>query len=305
MLAYSPAELVATTCLPRLRTSSRAARSPRSALRKELSTARESGIARERDEAVLGESSVAGAISTTPATPSAHRRGGRHRPHPSPRPRRGIAGAVAEAARGVSRELGAGRWPAPPIVVARPRGSDPLSGFDSRGLNPRYAARSERGRGMSENLARILTETAETSGDQTAFKLDDVELNYAMLDEGSARVAGLLKAKGVRARRPRRGHAPERPVLPGRLLRHPARGRRGGADERAAQGARGRVLPRGLRARRSLFAWHDFAEAAEAGAERGRRRGASWSSRASSSELLGRAASRTARWPSATPTTPR
>src|SRR5215207_8066537 len=50
---------------------------------------------------------------------------------------------------------------------------------------------------MSENLARILTETAERLPDQTAFKLDDVELNYSMLDEGSARVAGLLKSKGL------------------------------------------------------------------------------------------------------------
>ena len=41
---------------------------------------------------------------------------------------------------------------------------------------------------MSENLATILTETAERLPEQTAFKLDDVELNYSMLDEGSARV---------------------------------------------------------------------------------------------------------------------
>src|ERR671923_1569443 len=50
---------------------------------------------------------------------------------------------------------------------------------------------------MSENLARILTEAAEQHGDRTAFKLDDVELSYAMLDEGSARVAGLLKSRGL------------------------------------------------------------------------------------------------------------
>ena len=50
---------------------------------------------------------------------------------------------------------------------------------------------------MSANLATILTETAEQSGDKTAFKLDDVELSYSMLDEGSARVAALLKSKGL------------------------------------------------------------------------------------------------------------
>ena len=54
------------------------------------------------------------------------------------------------------------------------------------------------------------------------------------------------QGEGRRARRPRRDHAPERPVLRGGVLRHPARGRRRGADERAAQGARGRLLPVGL-----------------------------------------------------------
>src|SRR5918995_417237 len=51
--------------------------------------------------------------------------------------------------------------------------------------------------GMSDNLARILTETAERLPDKTAVKLDDVELSYGMLDEGGKRVAGLLKSKGL------------------------------------------------------------------------------------------------------------
>ena len=50
---------------------------------------------------------------------------------------------------------------------------------------------------MSENLATVLTDTGEQHGDKTAFKLDDIELSYSMLDEGSARVAGLLKSKGL------------------------------------------------------------------------------------------------------------
>ena len=58
----------------------------------------------------------------------------------------------------------------------------------------RVTLRDER---MSENLARILTDTAAEHGDRTAFKLDDVELTYAALDEASARVAALLEAKGV------------------------------------------------------------------------------------------------------------
>src|SRR5215207_10022880 len=49
---------------------------------------------------------------------------------------------------------------------------------------------------MSENLAAFVTETAEKFGDRPALKLDDTVVNYALLDEGSARVAGLLKAKG-------------------------------------------------------------------------------------------------------------
>src|SRR3954453_9200107 len=52
---------------------------------------------------------------------------------------------------------------------------------------------------MSENLARILTDTAPKHGDRTAFKLDDIELTYSMLDEASQRVAALLEAKGLQA----------------------------------------------------------------------------------------------------------
>jgi long-chain acyl-CoA synthetase len=52
---------------------------------------------------------------------------------------------------------------------------------------------------MSDNLAANLTATAAEHGDKVAFKLDDAELTYAMLDEGSARVAGLLRARGVGA----------------------------------------------------------------------------------------------------------
>jgi long-chain acyl-CoA synthetase len=47
------------------------------------------------------------------------------------------------------------------------------------------------------NLASILVEAAERSGEKVALKLDDVELSYAALDEGSARVAGMLRAAGV------------------------------------------------------------------------------------------------------------
>jgi len=49
------------------------------------------------------------------------------------------------------------------------------------------------------SLARLLTDTAAEHGERTAVKLDDVELDYQTLDEGAARVAGLLAAKGMQA----------------------------------------------------------------------------------------------------------
>jgi DNA-binding IclR family transcriptional regulator len=83
------------------------------ALRDELADVREKGYARERDEAVLGESSIAapifdhaglavGSIGIVGDTERIIPRG----------PARGVPAAVIEAARGVSRELGARRWPA-------------------------------------------------------------------------------------------------------------------------------------------------------------------------------------------------
>lgn len=81
-------------------------------LRHELDVIRDSGIATERDEAVLGESSAAapifdhggqavGAIGVVDSTERIFPRG----------LARGLTAAVGEAARGVSRELGAPRWP--------------------------------------------------------------------------------------------------------------------------------------------------------------------------------------------------
>ena len=49
---------------------------------------------------------------------------------------------------------------------------------------PGTLRRSDEGRGMSDSLATILTDTAAKHGDRVAFKLDDVELTYAMLDDG-------------------------------------------------------------------------------------------------------------------------
>jgi DNA-binding IclR family transcriptional regulator len=84
------------------------------ALRAEFDGIRDQGVARERDEAVLGESSVAapifdhaghavGAIGVVGDTERIAPRG----------PAKGLIPAVTEAARGVSRELGARGWPGP------------------------------------------------------------------------------------------------------------------------------------------------------------------------------------------------
>ena len=111
MLAYAPEQTLADLLadpLPRLtsRTLTPAA------LRTELAEIRERGHSRERDEAILGESSVAaaifdhsghsvGAIGVVGATERLMPRG----------PAKNLPAAVIEAARGISRELGASRWP--------------------------------------------------------------------------------------------------------------------------------------------------------------------------------------------------
>ncbi|TMC53972.1 MAG: IclR family transcriptional regulator [Chloroflexi bacterium] len=111
ILAFSPAQMLEDLLaepLPRLtkQTLSEAD------LRQQLSVTRDSGIATERDEAVLGESSAAapifdhggqavGAIGVVDSTDRIMTRG----------LARGVGAAVSEAARGVSRELGAARWP--------------------------------------------------------------------------------------------------------------------------------------------------------------------------------------------------
>src|SRR3954453_16550624 len=119
---------------------------------------------------------------------------------------------------------------------------------------------------MSANLATILTDTAEQHGDKTAFKLDDTELSYTLLDEGSARIAGLLRSKGLEPG-DRIGlmmpNVPYFPVIYFGILR-----------------AGGVVVPMNVLLKKRevafyigdpeaklLFAWHDFGEAAEAGGE--------------------------------------
>jgi long-chain acyl-CoA synthetase len=118
---------------------------------------------------------------------------------------------------------------------------------------------------MSENLARILTDTAAKHGDRTAFKLDDLELTYGLLDDASARIASLLKAKGLVAG-DRVGlmlpNVPYFPALYYGILRA------GGVVVPMNVLLKGREVAYFLQdpGAKLAFAWHDFAEAAEEGA---------------------------------------
>jgi DNA-binding IclR family transcriptional regulator len=111
MLGYAPTALVndlVAAGLPKLTGRTLAAKQ----LRAELKAARETGIARERDEAVLGESSLAGAIfDRSGAAVGAIGVVGETDVIMPRGPSKGLRAAVVDAARGISRELGARRWP--------------------------------------------------------------------------------------------------------------------------------------------------------------------------------------------------
>src|SRR2546423_15191069 len=116
------------------------------------------------------------------------------------------------------------------------------------------------------NLATILTESAREHPEHVAIKLDDLELSYAQLDGASAHVAGLLHQHGFSAG-DRVGimlpNVPYFPVCYYGVLR-----------------AGGIVVPMNVLLKRRevafyledsgaklLFAWHGFAEDAQAGAD--------------------------------------
>ena len=115
------------------------------------------------------------------------------------------------------------------------------------------------------NLAGILTASAERDPEHVAIKLDDIELTYGALDVASAHIAGLLAAHGF-SRRDRVGimlpNVPYFPVIYYGVLRaggivvpmNPLLKKREVAYYLSDSGAK------------LLFAWHGFAEEAEAGA---------------------------------------
>src|SRR4051794_18415528 len=119
---------------------------------------------------------------------------------------------------------------------------------------------------MSDNLAAILTDTATKHGDRTAMKLDDAELSYSMLDGATAHVAGMLREKGLEPG-DRVGvmlpNVPYFPVVYYGVLRA------GGVVVPMNVLLKGREVEYYLSdpGAKLMFAWGDFAEAAETGAE--------------------------------------
>jgi long-chain acyl-CoA synthetase len=116
------------------------------------------------------------------------------------------------------------------------------------------------------NLAQLLTHAAQEAPGHVAVKLDDAELTYAQLDGATAHVAGLLREHGVEAGDRVGIMLPNVPYFPvcyyGAL--------RAGAV----------VVPMNVLLKKRevafyvrdpeaklLFAWHDFAEDAQAGAD--------------------------------------
>ena len=119
---------------------------------------------------------------------------------------------------------------------------------------------------MSDNLASILAESAEQGGERLAVKLDDVEVNYAVLNEGAKRVAGLLREKGVEEGDRVGIMLPNVPYFPSVYY---------GILRAGCVVVPMNVLLKGREVEfylkdpeaKLLFAWHDFGEAAEQGAD--------------------------------------
>jgi long-chain acyl-CoA synthetase len=118
---------------------------------------------------------------------------------------------------------------------------------------------------MSNNLAHLLTESAARHPDRPALKLDDTVLNYATLDEGASRVAGLLKDRGVQ---PGDRVAVMLPNVPYFGVVYYGVLRAGGVVVPMNVLLKPREVEFYLSdpAAKHLFGWHEFAQSAEEGA---------------------------------------
>jgi long-chain acyl-CoA synthetase len=116
------------------------------------------------------------------------------------------------------------------------------------------------------NLADLLTRTVAARPDGVAIKVDDSELSYAALDEATARVVGLLRAKGVQPGDRVAIMLPNVPYFPvcyyGAL-------RAGAAVVPMNPLLKDREVAFYLADSETklIFAWHQFADAAHGGAE--------------------------------------
>jgi long-chain acyl-CoA synthetase len=119
---------------------------------------------------------------------------------------------------------------------------------------------------VSHNLAGILTETAEQHGDRVALRLDDTEVSYEQVEEGSARVAAMLKAKGLEVGDRVAVMLPNVPYFA--LVYYGALRAGGVVVPINPQFESGEVAYHlGDSQAKVLFAWHDFTDAAEKGTE--------------------------------------
>src|SRR4051794_14011819 len=115
------------------------------------------------------------------------------------------------------------------------------------------------------SLAKLLTDTADEHGDRTALRLDDAAVTYAQLDEGSARVAALLRDKGVE---PGDRVGVMLPNVPYFAVAYYGVLRAGAVVVPMNVLLKGREVKFYLEdpGAKLLFAWHEFAAAAEEGA---------------------------------------
>jgi long-chain acyl-CoA synthetase len=118
---------------------------------------------------------------------------------------------------------------------------------------------------MSANLASILVDSASRRGDAIALKLDDAQLSYAMLDGASAHIAGLLRERGVE---PGDRVGIMLPNVPHFAVCYYGVLRAGGVVVPMNVLLKGREVAFycGDPDAKVVFAWHDFSEAAQAGA---------------------------------------
>ena len=119
---------------------------------------------------------------------------------------------------------------------------------------------------MPTSLAQLLTETSSRFADRPALKLDDSVVNYAVLNEGATRIAGLLKDKGLE---PGDRVGIMLPNVPYFAVVYYGILRAGGVVVPMNVLLKGREVAFYLKdsGAKTLFAWHGFGEAAATGGE--------------------------------------